>query len=131
MRQEQDLLPDYLDRITSDVRLARPLKVVVDCGNGVAGVVAPELFRRLGCEVIELYCEVDGRFPNHHPDPGRPENLKALMSAVRKNGADLGIAFDGDGDRLGMLDANGKIIWPDRLLMLLAGTCWPASPART
>ncbi len=119
-REERDLNNDYIDRIASDVRLARPLKVAVDCGNGAASAVAPELFRRIGCEVIELFCEVDGNFPNHHPDPGRPENLKHLLKAVRENEADLGIALDGDGDRIGLVDSGGKIIWPDRLLMLLA-----------
>lgn len=115
-----DVIPSYVERITSDVRLERPLKIVVDCGNGAAGVVAPLLFRALGCEVIELYCDVDGNFPNHHPDPSRPENLIALTRAVSEHGADLGLAFDGDGDRLGVVDSDGKIIWADRLLMLLA-----------
>lgn len=115
-----DVLPSYLERITSDVRLARPLKVVIDCGNGVAGEGAPQLFRELGCEVVELYCDVDGNFPNHHPDPGKPENLMDLTRAVSEHGADLGVAFDGDGDRLGVVDSDGKIIWPDRVLMLLA-----------
>ncbi|MCW8908793.1 MAG: phosphomannomutase/phosphoglucomutase [Sedimenticola sp.] len=118
--QEQDLLPDYMQRILDDVQMSRPLKVVVDCGNGVAGVVAPALFQALGCEVIPLYCKVDGDFPNHHPDPGKPENLQDLINMVRERKADLGVAFDGDGDRLGVVDAGGKVIWPDRLLMLLA-----------
>jgi phosphomannomutase/phosphoglucomutase len=117
---EQDLLPDYIERIVDDVQLSRPLKLVVDCGNGVAGVVAPALFQALGCDVTPLYCKVDGDFPNHHPDPGKPENLADLITAVRERKADLGVAFDGDGDRLGVVDATGKIIWPDRLLMLLA-----------
>ncbi len=119
-RQEQNLAPDYIKRICGDVKLARPLKVAVDCGNGVAGVLAPALLRALGCEVIELFCEVDGHFPNHHPDPGQPENLAALIQAVQSQGADLGVAFDGDGDRLGVVDSAGNIIWPDRVLMLLA-----------
>jgi len=119
-QQNVDVAPSYLDRITGDVRLARPMKVVVDCGNGVAGELAPALLRGLGCEVVELFCEVDGNFPNHHPDPGKPENLIALTRAVTDQSADLGIAFDGDGDRLGVVDSDGKIIWPDRLLMLLA-----------
>jgi phosphomannomutase/phosphoglucomutase len=118
--RSQNLLPDYVDRIASDVRIARPLSVVVDCGNGVAGVAAPILLRTLGCEVTELYCEPDGSFPNHHPDPSRPENLDDLIQAVQREGADLGIAYDGDGDRLGVVDNLGKIIWPDRLLMLFA-----------
>lgn len=119
-QQEQDLLPDYIDRVLGDVQLSRPLKLVVDCGNGVAGVVAPALFQALGCEVVPLYCNVDGDFPNHHPDPGKPENLVDLIAAVREHKADLGVAFDGDGDRLGVVDGSGKVIWPDRLLMLLA-----------
>ncbi len=118
--QEQDLLPDYIERVVGDVQLSRPLKLVVDCGNGVASVVAPALFQALGCEVTPLYCKVDGDFPNHHPDPGKPENLADLILAVRQHKADLGVAFDGDGDRLGVVDGTGKIIWPDRLLMLLA-----------
>ncbi len=118
--QAQDLLPDYINRIIEDVQLLAPLKVVVDCGNGVASVAAPTLFRALGCEVTDLYCEVNGSFPNHHPDPSNPENMRALIKKVREQGADLGIAFDGDGDRLGIVDSQGKIIWPDRLLMLLA-----------
>jgi phosphomannomutase/phosphoglucomutase len=120
LRQERDLLPDYVERITGDVQLVRPLKVVVDCGNGAAGVIAPALYKALGCKVSELYCEVDGKFPNHHPDPGRPENLQALIREVKSQQADIGLAFDGDGDRLGVVDSTGKIIWPDRLLMLFA-----------
>jgi len=118
--QHQDLIPDYTTRIADDIHMARPLTVVVDSGNGVAGVVAPALFRELGCEVIELYSEVDGQFPNHHPDPNEPDNLQALIAEVLAQGADLGLAFDGDGDRLGVVDAKGKIIWPDRLLMYFA-----------
>lgn len=114
-----DVAGDYLERIRSDVQLAKSLKVVIDCGNGVAGALAPGLFESLGCEVIPLYCEVDGSFPNHHPDPSRPENLEDLIQAVRDNRADLGLAFDGDGDRLGVIDSGGNIIWPDRLMMLL------------
>lgn len=117
---EQSVLDDYVARITGDVQVARKMKVVVDCGNGVAGMVAPRLLRELGCEVIELYCEVDGTFPNHHPDPGKPENLRELIAKVRELGADVGVAFDGDGDRLGVVDERGKIIYPDRLLMLFA-----------
>ena len=113
-----DVLPDYIERIKADVILPRPLKVVVDCGNGVAGVAAPRLLRALGCEVIELFCDVDGAFPNHHPDPSRAENLGALIRAVGEHGADLGFAFDGDGDRLGVVASGGEIVWPDRLMML-------------
>jgi phosphomannomutase/phosphoglucomutase len=110
----------YLARIASDVRLARPMKIAVDCGNGVAGATAGELYRRLGCEVFELYCDVDGRFPNHHPDPSHPENLKDLIVLVRKERAEIGFAFDGDGDRLGVVTSEGQIIYPDRQLMLFA-----------
>lgn len=115
-----DVLPDYIERVKSDVQIARPMKVVVDCGNGVAGVVIPQLLRALGCEVVELHCDVDGRFPNHHPDPSKPENLADLIQAVQANGAELGIAFDGDADRLGVISSQGEVIWPDRVLMLLA-----------
>jgi len=118
--ERRDVLPDYIDRVAQDVLLHRPLKVVVDCGNGVTGEVAPQLLRAIGCEVEELFCDVDGRFPNHHPDPTVPENLDALISYVRLQKADLGLAFDGDGDRLGVVDSGGKIIWPDRQLMLYA-----------
>jgi phosphomannomutase/phosphoglucomutase len=115
-----DVLPAYIERIRGDISLARPLRVVVDCGNGVAGVVAPELLRLLGCMVTELYCEVDGNFPNHHPDPSKEENLQELISMVQSGHADIGLAFDGDGDRLGVVSPNGGIIWPDRVLMLFA-----------
>ncbi len=115
-----DIREAYLNRIASDVRLARPVKIAVDCGNGVAGATAGELYRRLGGEVLELYCEVDGRFPNHHPDPSHPENLKDLISLVQREHCELGLAFDGDGDRLGVVTAEGKIIFPDRQLMLFA-----------
>jgi phosphomannomutase / phosphoglucomutase len=115
-----DVVDDYIERVVSDIRLGQPLKVVVDCGNGAASVVAPELYRQLGCEVVELYCTVDGSFPNHHPDPGDPRNMRALQKAVLEHQAALGLAFDGDGDRLGVVDSSGKLIWPDRLLMYLA-----------
>jgi phosphomannomutase/phosphoglucomutase len=118
--EEVDVLPDYIERVKSDVQIVRPLKVVVDCGNGVAGIAAPRLLKALGCEVVELFCDVDGRFPNHHPDPSRTENLAMLIQTVQEKGAELGIAFDGDGDRLGVVSSQGEIIWPDRLLMLLA-----------
>ncbi len=118
--QTMDVLPSYMERIISDVRLERQMKIVVDCGNGVAGAVAPQLYRSLGCEVIELFCDVDGNFPNHHPDPSKPENLTDLTRAVSEHSADIGLAFDGDGDRLGVVDSEGKIIWPDRQLMLMA-----------
>ncbi|NQD36267.1 phosphomannomutase/phosphoglucomutase [Permianibacter sp. IMCC34836] len=109
---------DYIAQITGDIALAQPLKVVIDCGNGIAGAVAPTLYKALGCEVVELFCDVDGRFPNHHPDPSKPENLKKLIATVLETGADIGLAFDGDGDRLGVIDSTGKIIWADRQLML-------------
>jgi len=118
--QSVDVTRDYIERVTSDVRVARPMRVVVDCGNGVAGEIAPRLLRALGCEVSELYCDIDGHFPNHHPDPSRPENLRDLIKAVQEQSADVGFAFDGDGDRLGVISSGGKIIWPDRVLMLLA-----------
>ncbi len=116
----RDIIGDYIERIVSDIRLGQPLKVVIDCGNAAASVVAPELYRQLGCEVVELYCTVDGNFPNHHPDPGDPKNMQALQRAVVEHQAALGLAFDGDGDRLGVVDSSGKLIWPDRLLMYLA-----------
>lgn len=111
---------DYVTRIVSDIKLVRPLKIVVDSGNGVAGASAPGLFRALGCEVIELFSEVDGNFPNHHPDPSKPENLKDLIAALAETGADLGLAFDGDGDRLGLITRHGNNIYPDRQIMLFA-----------
>jgi phosphomannomutase/phosphoglucomutase len=115
-----DVREAYLARIAGDVRLARPVPVVVDCGNGVAGSVAPELYRRLGCPVIELYCDVDGTFPNHHPDPTRPENLRDVVARLASSDAELGLAFDGDGDRLGVVTKGGRIIYADRQLMLFA-----------
>lgn len=111
---------EYIGIISEDIHLARPMKVVIDCGNGATGELAPTLLKTLGCEVIELFCDIDGNFPNHHPDPTNPENLKDLISAVKQHKADLGLAFDGDGDRLGVIDAQGKIIWADRQLMLFA-----------
>lgn len=109
---------NYLQTIISDIKLNRPLKIVVDCGNGVTGSLAPSLFKRLGCDVIELFCEIDGRFPNHHPDPSKIENLQDLMATVENSHADLGLAFDGDGDRVGIIDEKKNIIWPDRQMML-------------
>ncbi len=117
---KKPIIPAYIQQITSDVKLKRKLKVVIDCGNGVAGIVAPELFKALGCEVIELFCEVDGRFPNHHPDPTIEKNLKVLIDTVKKNQADIGLAFDGDADRLGMVTDKGAVIWPDRQMVLFA-----------
>ncbi len=118
--ESANLIPEYIERVVGDIQLGRRLKIVMDCGNGAAAVVAPELVRSLGCELIELCCEVDGRFPNHPPDPSRPENLQGLIDKVRETGADLGVAFDGDGDRLGLVDSGGKIIRPDRQMMLFA-----------
>jgi phosphomannomutase / phosphoglucomutase len=115
-----DVTEAYLARITSDVKLARPMTIAIDCGNGVAGAVAPTLYRALGCKVIELFCEVDGTFPNHHPDPAHPENLQDLIRTLRETDAELGLAFDGDGDRLGVVTKDGQIIYPDRQLMLFA-----------
>ncbi|MGA0115916.1 MAG: phosphomannomutase/phosphoglucomutase [Burkholderiales bacterium] len=115
-----DIRAAYLDRIVSTIKLARPMRIAVDCGNGVAGATAPELYRRLGCSVEELYCEVDGSFPNHHPDPSQPHNLGDLIAALKKGDAELGLAFDGDGDRLGVVTKSGRIIYPDRQLMLFA-----------
>ena len=115
-----DVIGEYIERIVGDVHVTRQLKLVIDCGNGIAGALAPRLFKALGCEVVELFCEVDGQFPNHHPNPSQPENLHDLAQAVKKHGAELGLAFDGDGDRLGVVDAKGNPIWPDRLLMLFA-----------
>jgi phosphomannomutase/phosphoglucomutase len=115
-----DVLDAYVERIAGDVKLARKFHVAIDCGNGVAGMLAPRLFKRLGCEVTELFCEVDGTFPNHHPDPAQPENLVELINTLKKGKAELGLAFDGDGDRLGVVTKDGEIIFADRQLMLLA-----------
>ncbi len=117
-----DISADYVRRITEDipVALGSSLKIVVDCGNGVAGTLAPQLLNAIGHDVVEIYCDIDGKFPNHHPDPSQPENLKDLVDKVKAEGADVGFAFDGDGDRLGLVDGEGNIIWPDRQLMLLA-----------
>ena len=119
-RRSADVKSAYVEKIVGDVKLARPLKIVMDCGNGVAGAVAPELFKRLGCEIIPLFCEVDGNFPNHHPDPSKPENLADVIKALKETDAEIGIAFDGDGDRLGVVTKDGEIIYPDRQLMLFA-----------
>ena len=123
----REIREDYLQRITSDVKLTRPLHVIVDCGNGVPGATAPELFRRLGCKVTELYCDVDGTFPNHHPDPSDPHNLEDLTRTLKSEG-EIGFAFDGDGDRLGVVTKSGKIIYPDRQLMLFAADVLERNP---
>ena len=124
-----DILPRYYEEITRDIKLAKRLKVVVDCGNGAAGVIAPQLIEALNCEVIPLFCEVDGNFPNHHPDPGKPENLVDLIAKVKETGADLGLAFDGDGDRVGVVTNTGTMVFPDRLLMLFAQDVLTRNPA--
>ena len=126
--QTTNVAEKYIQRIVGDVRLKRKLKIVIDCGNGVAGAIAPKLFKALGCEVKELFCEVDGNFPNHHPDPSKPENLKDIISIVKQTGADIGLAFDGDGDRLGVISPDGNIIWPDRLMMLFAADVLVRNP---
>jgi phosphomannomutase len=118
--QSHDIMPAYTQRIVSGIQLSRPLKIVVDSGNGIAGASAPGIFRALGCEVIELFSEVDGNFPNHHPDPSKPENLKDLIAALQSTGAELGLAFDGDGDRLGIVTQDGETIYPDRQMQLFA-----------
>lgn len=120
--QSAEIVPDYIRRISEDipVTLGNALKVVVDCGNGVPGIVAPAILRAIGHDVVELFCEVDGDFPNHHPDPSQPDNLEQLINTVADEGADLGLAFDGDGDRLGVVDGEGNIIWPDRQMILYA-----------
>jgi phosphomannomutase/phosphoglucomutase len=119
-KRSADVKAAYIERIISDIKLARPMKIVMDCGNGVAGAVAPELFQRLGCSIVPLFCEVDGNFPNHHPDPSKPENLEDVIHALKTTDAEIGIAFDGDGDRLGVVTKDGEIIYPDRQLMLFA-----------
>ena len=127
----QDVGAAYFDRIASDVKLARPMRIAVDCGNGVAGAYAPELYRRLGCEVVELFCEVDGRFPNHHPDPSQPKNLEDLKRRLRDGDCELGLAFDGDGDRLGVVTPGGDVIYADRQLMLFAADVLKRVPGAT
>ncbi len=115
-----DILDDYVQRIVGDIKLARPIKVVVDSGNGIAGASAPAIFRAIGCDVTELFSEVDGNFPNHHPDPSKPENLRDLIAKLQETGAELGLAFDGDGDRLGIVTQDGQNVFPDRQIMLFA-----------
>lgn len=126
---QQDIGPAYLSRIVSDIKLARPMKVSIDCGNGIGGAYAADLYRQLGCEVEELYCEVDGNFPNHHPDPSVPANLQDLIAALQDNDSELGLAFDGDADRLGVVTKDGQIIYPDRLLMLFAADMLSRNPS--
>jgi len=126
-----DVMPDYVERIASDVQAERVLKVVVDCGNGIPGAVAPQVLEAIGCQVIPLYCDVDGSFPNHHPDPSDPKNLEDLILAVKQTEADLGLAFDGDGDRLGVVTRDGEIVYPDRTLMLFARDVLSRQPGAT
>jgi len=126
-----DIAPAYYGRIAGDVKLARPMRIAVDAGNGVAGAFAPELYRRLGCPVTPLYCDVDGTFPNHHPDPSQPANLAALIALLAEGGHELGLAFDGDGDRLGVVTPQGHIIYADRQLMLFAADLLKRIPGAT
>ena len=129
--QITDILPAYVQRIVSGIQLSRPMKIVVDSGNGIAGASAPGIFRALGCEVIELFSEVDGNFPNHHPDPSKPENLKDLIATLQSTGAELGLAFDGDGDRLGIVTQDGETIYPDRQMQLFAEDVLSRAPGGT
>jgi phosphomannomutase/phosphoglucomutase len=129
--QTMDVSRDYIERITGDVMIEHKLKVVVDCGNGIPGAVVPAVLEGIGCEVLPLYCDVDGKFPNHHPDPSDPHNLQDLIMSVKQMNADLGVAFDGDGDRLGVVTASGEIIYPDRLLMLFARDVLTRNPGAT
>jgi len=125
---QHDIAPAYLDRIAGDIKLARPMKIIVDAGNGVPGAFGPELYRRLGCTVEEMFCEVDGNFPNHHPDPSQPKNLVDLIARLKTSDAEIGLAFDGDGDRLGVVTKDGSIIFPDRQLMLFADDVLSRNP---
>ncbi|MFZ4285745.1 phosphomannomutase/phosphoglucomutase [Variovorax sp. HJSM1_2] len=129
--RQADVLQAYTQRIVSDIKLARPMKIVVDSGNGIAGASAPGILRAIGCEVIELFSEVDGNFPNHHPDPSKPENLADLIAALKTSGAELGLAFDGDGDRLGIVTREGVNIYPDRQMMLFAQDVLTRVPGAT
>lgn len=129
--RQQDIAADYIARIADDVKLIRPMKIIVDAGNGVAGAYAPALYRALGCQVEEMYCEVDGRFPNHHPDPSVPANLTNLIARLREGDAEIGLAFDGDGDRLGVVARDGTIVFPDRQLMLFAADVLSRQPGAT
>ncbi|MDE2344806.1 MAG: phosphomannomutase/phosphoglucomutase [Betaproteobacteria bacterium] len=126
--REAEVSERYLERVTTGVSLARPMRVAIDCGNGIPGRFAPTLFRKLGCTVTELFCEVDGHFPNHHPDPSQPENLKDLQAALAAGAGEIGLAFDGDGDRLGVVTRDGQIIFPDRQLMLFADDVLSRNP---
>ena len=129
--RSEDVAPAYFDRIVGDITLTRSMRIAVDCGNGVAGAYAPALYRRLGCEVVELFCEVDGRFPNHHPDPSQPSNLEDLKRRLADGDCELGLAFDGDGDRLGVVTPGGNVIYADRQLMLFAADVLTRAPGAT
>ena len=128
---QENIIPGYLNEVCTQINLKRPLKVVLDCGNGIAGAVAPALFRKLGCEVTELFCDVDGTFPNHHPDPSVPNNLVDLIENVKQTGADIGLGFDGDGDRVGAIAPNGDLIWPDRQMILYSKDILSRNPGAT
>ncbi|MDF1760951.1 MAG: phosphomannomutase/phosphoglucomutase [Coxiellaceae bacterium] len=128
---ETEILEQYINDVASRLTLKRPLKVVIDCGNGMGCVTAPKLLKKLGCEVIELYCDVDGTFPNHHPDPTVTENMQDLIASVKNNNADIGLGFDGDADRMGVVSDQGEIIWPDRLMMLFADDLLQHKPGAT
>jgi phosphomannomutase / phosphoglucomutase len=126
-----DVKQAYVHRIVGDAKLSRPMKIAVDCGNGAAGELAPKIFKAMGCEVVEMFCEIDGTFPNHHPDPSKPENLADLIKVVKETDVELGLAFDGDGDRLGIVTKSGEIIFPDRQMMLFAGDVLSRNPGAT
>src|SRR5699024_8462965 len=129
--RQADIIEDYIERVASDVQVERPLKVVADAGNGIAGAIAPRLLEAIGCDVVPLYCEVDGHFPNHHPDPSDPHNLEDLRQAILEHDADIGVAFDGDGDRLGVVTRAGEVVYPDRLLVLFARDVLSRDPGAT
>ena len=128
IRSSYDIIPEYESYVVKDVRVGRKLKVVLDAGNGAAGFVAAPIFRKLGCEVIELYCEPDGAFPNHHPDPTLPEAMQDLVKKVRETGADFGVGYDGDGDRIGVVDDQGRLLWGDMLMIVFSRDILPANP---
>lgn len=130
-RREYNIIPEYQDFVVNNIRLEKKLKVVLDAGNGTAGVVAVPIFKRLGCEVISLYCEMDGTFPNHHPDPTLPKDLEDLIKKVKESKADFGVAYDGDGDRLGAIDDEGNIIWGDQLMVFFSRDILPSNPGAT
>lgn len=123
-----DITEEYIEKIVADVKLKRQMSIIIDCGNGVAGKIAPKLYRRMGAKVLGLFCDVDGNFPNHHPDPSQPANLKDLIEALKNPGAEIGLAFDGDGDRLGVVSRDGKIIYPDRQMMIFVADVLEKNP---